>query len=60
VCISETKVTWNRIRNNLEQEYISLTTMKFVNPNLPEHEMAAEFGKRRQAIITAFNDLQQV
>jgi len=57
---SEIKVTWNKIRNQLETEYVSLTTMKFVSPNLEENEILSEFNKRRQAIVTAFQDLQQV
>jgi len=56
---AEVKITWNRIRTNLETEYVALTTMKFVDPNLHEHEIVAEFNKRRQAIISAFNELQQ-
>lgn len=57
---SEVKITWNKIRNTLEAEYVSLTTMKFVNPNMPDDEILQEFTKRRQAIVTAFQDLQQI
>jgi hypothetical protein len=28
----EQKVTWNRIRSNLDQEYVLLTSMKFIDP----------------------------
>jgi V-type H+-transporting ATPase subunit A len=54
---SESPITWNRIRNNLEAEYLSLTTMKFVVPTLPDAEIVAEFETRAKAIEVAFQDL---
>jgi len=30
------KMTWSRIRASCAQEYISLTTMKFLDPTAPE------------------------
>jgi V-type H+-transporting ATPase subunit A len=56
---AEHKITWNKIRSSLEEQYTGLTTMKFVSPNLTEDEITAEFHKRRQGIINAFQDLQQ-
>lgn len=56
---SEHKITWNKIRSSLEEQYNLLTTMKFVSPDDSEESITAEFNKRRQNIVNAFQDLQQ-
>ena len=54
---SETPITFNRIRNNLENEYLSLTTMKFVDPTQTDEEVDAEFDQRVKVIEAGFSDL---
>jgi V-type H+-transporting ATPase subunit A len=56
----ETKITWNRIRSQLEQQYVGLGEMKFIKPSLTDAEISAEFDKRVRGIIAAFNELPTV
>jgi V-type H+-transporting ATPase subunit A len=54
---SENKITWSRIRNTLKDEYIALTTMKFVMPTNSDEELTREFKDREDAIRRAFSEL---
>lgn len=57
---SDIKLTWHRIRNSLDEQYISLTTMKFVDPELKDEELKIEFNKRVEGIISGFEELSQM
>jgi len=56
----EQKVTWNRIRTNLDNEYVSLTSMKFIDPTQSPAAITKELDRRAQQIQTAFQELQQL
>jgi len=53
----ETRMTWSRIRNNLNEQYISLTAMKFIMPNLPEDQIKAAFDVILESINKGFEGL---
>ncbi len=57
---SDVKLTFNKIQKTLEAEWVSLTTMKFINPELGEDQIVQEFAKRRQDILSAYAELQQM
>jgi len=59
------RITWRRIRNDLEQQYIALTRMKFQDPNKFEDEpgkskdaVCAELDKLMEEIISGYQDLE--
>jgi len=51
------KITWNRIKNQLRNQYVALTDMKFVKPTLPAKEITQKMDEIYDDIVKAFQEL---
>jgi len=55
----EVRMTWGRVRNNLNEQYVSLTSMKFIMPNQSEDSIKEQFEKLVENITKGFETLSQ-
>jgi len=52
------RVTWRRIRNEMEEQYIELTKMKFLDPNLGQAHVQGALKKLYNDIVTKYQELE--
>jgi len=55
----DARMTWSRIRQNLDEQYTELTKMKFVPPKAEEEEISKELGKIGKSIVKGFQSLKK-
>jgi len=53
----EVRMTWNRVRNNLNEQYVSLTNMKFILPSQTEDAIREQFDRLIENINKGFETL---
>jgi len=54
----DNKITWSRIRNNLKNEYIALTSMKFIIPTIGDDLIRKQLQDLYDNMVKGFTELQ--